>query len=149
MEAGIAQTKNTIAFISDRSPVINVIVKNLSVSGYKILFHSESIGEGMAKLSGLKVLPDVCIIDLDFQDKIIMAQFRELKETQPEAKIIIHSVIDTEETVRTLLSLGTDGYLLVGSNTDDFQNAIRTVSNDKKYFSMGVIATVQKYFDHK
>lgn len=149
MKAYTAQKRITLAFINDKSPVLDVICNDLTNSGIEILFQTENIEDGLSQLSALQTHLTVCIINLDFYDNNIMAQLQQLRSNYPDVKIIIHSDIDTEETVATILSLGIDGYLLTGSNADDFQNAIRAVSHDKKYFSMGVVAIVQKYFSEK
>lgn len=119
----------SIAFINDKSPVIDVISKDLLTFGFEILFKSENIEDGLAHLSSLKSLPQVCIIDLDFYDKNVLAQLHDLKNQFPTIKLIAHSDIDEEETVNALLKIGFAGYLLIGSDADDFRKAIESVSN--------------------
>ncbi len=60
----------SIAFINDKSPIIDIICNNLVASGIDILFRSESIENGLSQLSALEELPQVCIVDLDFFDNI-------------------------------------------------------------------------------
>lgn len=56
----------SVAFINDKSPIIDTISNNLS--GTNILFRSESIKDGLYQLSVLTEQSQVCIIDLDFSD---------------------------------------------------------------------------------
>lgn len=129
METGTAQQKTPLAFINDKSPILDVICNELDNSGVEILFRSENIESGSSQLSVLTVLPDVCIIDLDFYDKNVLAQLRELKTLYPSIKLIAHSDIDNEEVGKNLLDIGFSSYLLVGSNADDFRRVIEIQTN--------------------
>lgn len=118
-----------IAFINDKSPIVDAISKDLLTSGIEILFKSENIEEGITQLSDLKKLPTVCIIDLDFYDKNVLKQLQELRTKYPALKLIAHSDIDEEKTIKIILAIGFSGYLLIGSDADDFKKAIESVSN--------------------
>lgn len=146
METGTAQQKITLAFINDKSPILDVISKDLLTSGIDVLFHSENIEDGLSQLSALKELPTVCIIDLDFYNKNVQTQLHDLKNQFPTIKLIAHSDEDEKKVVRTILELDFDGHLLIGSDAEDFKKAIETVSNGKKYFSVGVAKIAFEYF---
>ena len=119
----------SIAFINDKSPIVDAISKDLLTSGIEKLFKSENIEEGITQLSDLKKLPTVCIIDLDFYDKNVLKQLQELRTKYPALKLIAHSDIDEEKTIKIILAIGFSGYLLIGSDADDFKKAIESVSN--------------------
>ncbi|WP_430611628.1 DNA-binding response regulator [Flavobacterium sp. JP2137] len=129
METGIAQQKITLAFINDKSPILDLICNDLVASGIEVLFRSENIEDGLSQLSALKELPTVCIIDLDFYDKNVLKQLQELRTKYPALKLIAHSDIDEEETINALLQIGFSSYLLIGSDADDVKKAIESVSN--------------------
>ncbi|HAT3992846.1 TPA: response regulator transcription factor [Elizabethkingia anophelis] len=139
----------SIAFINDKSTIINTICNNLVASGIDMLFRSESIESGLSQLSALEKLPQICIIDLDFSDSNVLAQLHELKAKYPTLKLIAHSDDDSEQIVTSLLEIGIDGYLLIGTDAEELQTAIEGVCNDKKYFSTGVSKIAQKYFSNK
>ncbi|HTO17407.1 MAG TPA: hypothetical protein VLZ83_16700 [Edaphocola sp.] len=149
METVTTQQRITLAFINDKSPILDVICKDLANSGIDILFRSENIESGLSKLSVLTIFPEVCIIDLDFFDKNVLAQLQELRTQYPTIKLIAHSDIDAEKAVKPLLEIGFAGYLLIGSDADDFKNAIDGVSNGGRYFSVGVAEIAQEYFGSK
>lgn len=138
-----------IAFINDKSPILDLTCNDLVASGINVLFRSENIEDGLSQLSALKTLPNVCIIDLDFYDKNVLTQLRELKSNYPNIKLIAHSDIDTEKVVKPLLELGIDSYLFIGSDADDFKKAIETVSTGKRYFSVGVAKIIEDHFKAK
>lgn len=137
----------SVAFINDKSPIIDNISNNLS--GTNILFRSESIEDGLSQLSVLAEQPQVCIIDLDFEDSNVLAQLHELKTKYPALKLIAHSDIDTDEAVKALLEVSFDSYLLIGSDTEDLQTAIEGVCNGRKYFSTGISKIAREYFSSK
>ena len=56
METGTAQKKITLAFINDKSPILDFICKDLIASGTEVLFRSESIEDGLSQLSSLTTL---------------------------------------------------------------------------------------------
>ncbi|RRA95544.1 response regulator [Paenimyroides viscosum] len=145
MGTSIAQQKITTVFINDKSPILDLTCNDLTGLGIEVLFRLENIEDGISQLSALKDLPDVCIIDLDFYDKNVLTQIQKLKKEYPSLHLIAHSDIDAEKVVRVLIEIGFSGYLLVGSDADDFRKAIETVSNGKKYFSVGVYEIAGKY----
>ena len=149
METGTAKQKITLAFINDKSPILDLTHNELVASGVEVLFRSENIEDGLSQLSTLKELPEVCVIDLDFYDKIVLAQLQELRTKYPAINLIAHSDIDTEKAVKPLLEIGFAGYLFIGSDTNDFKKAIEGVSNGGKYFSVGVADIAQEYFGNK
>ena len=128
METGTAQQKIILAFINDKSPILDLICNELISSGIEILFRSENIEDGLIKLSALNELPKICIIDLDFYDKNILSQLQTLRVLFPTIKLIAHSDVDTEKTIKALLKIGFAGYLLIGSDVEDFKKAIEGVT---------------------
>lgn len=128
METGTATQEITLAFINDRNPILDLTCNDLIASGLEVLFRSENIEEGLSQLSPLKELPKVCIVDLDFYNKNVLEQLQKLRTQYPTIKLIAHSDIDTEKTVKSLLEIGFAGYLLIGSDADDFRKAIEVAT---------------------
>lgn len=134
----MAQKRHTTAFINTKSPLMDILCEKLTASSVEIVFRSENIGDGLSQLSTFKMLPDTCVIDLDFNDHKVLLQLEELKEKYPSLKLIAHSDIDEEKTVTALFRLGFSAYLLIGSDSDEFQKAFEAVNNGKRYFSLGL-----------
>ena len=145
----INRPKQTLAFINDKSPILDSICNDLSGSGFEILFRSEHIEDALTQLSALKSLPEFCIIDLDFYDKNVLAELHELRIKYPSIKLIAFSDKDSEQAVKPLLEMDFSGYLLIGSDSEDFKKAIETVSNDRRYFSAGICKVVEGYFSNQ
>ena len=129
METGTAQQKITIAFINDKSPILDLIYNDLVASGMEVLLRSENIEDGLSQLSALKALPKVCIIDLDFYDKNILTQLQEFRIQYPTIKLIAHSDIDDEKVSKSLLYIGFSSCLLIGSDVCDFKKVIDKAVN--------------------
>lgn len=121
--------QTSIAFINDKSPILDLTNNDLVASGINVLFRSENIEDGISQLSSLKTLPKVFIIDLDFHDMIVLTQLRELRTKYPNIKLIAYSDIDVDKTVKAVLEIGFESYLLIGSDTDDFKKAIEVIIN--------------------
>lgn len=135
-----------LAFINDKNPILDLTANDLVASGIDVLFRSESIEEAVSGLSNLKTFPKVFIIDLDFNDRKVIAQLRELRAKYPNIKLIAHSDIDVDKTVKAILEIGFDSYLLIGSGTDDFKKAIDVIINGGRYFSVEIAKIAQEYF---
>ncbi|PTD13688.1 response regulator transcription factor [Flavobacterium columnare] len=146
MKTGTAQQKITLAFINDKSLILDLICNDFVASGIEVFLRSENIKDGLYQLSALKIFPQVCVIDLDFYDRNVLVQLQELRMTFPTIKLIAHSDIDAEETVKSILKIGFAGYLLIGSDADDFKKSIEVVINGGRYFSMGVAEIAKEYF---
>lgn len=130
METGTAQQKITLAFINEKSPILDLICDGLAASGFEITFRSETIEDGLFQLVSLKELPKVCIIDLDFYDKNVLSQLQKLRLEYPIIKLLSHSDIDNEKVGKALLDIGFSSCLLIGSDVDNFRKAIDKAAND-------------------
>ena len=129
MKTGIAQQKNTLAFINDKSPILDLICNELISSGIEILFRSANIEDALIKLSALNELPKICIIDLDFYNKNVFVELQELRTKYPTIKLIAHSDIDDEKVGKYLLDIGFSSYLLIGNDAEYFRKVIEAVIN--------------------
>jgi len=138
--------QTSIAFINDKSPILDLTSNDLIASGINVLFRSENIEDGISRLSSLKTLPKVFIIDLDFHEMNVLTQLRELRTKYPNIKLIAHSDIDVDKTVKAVLEIGFESYLLIGSDADDFKKAIEVIINGGRYFSVGIAKIAQEYF---
>lgn len=120
----INKSQQTLAFINDKSPIVDIICNDLINLGFDILYRSETIANGLEQLSTLKSVPKVCIIDLDFYDKKILDQLQKLRSEYPNIRFIAHSDIDNEKVGKAILNIGFSSYLLIGSDVSNFIEAI-------------------------
>ncbi len=80
--------EKTLAFINDKSPILDAVCNDLIDLGFEVLYRSEHIEDGITQLSALEKLPKVCIIDLDFHDRNILAELQELHTKYSSVKLI-------------------------------------------------------------
>ncbi|QPH38691.1 response regulator transcription factor [Pedobacter endophyticus] len=124
METGTTKQEITLAFINDKSPILDLTCNDLIASGLEVIFRSYNIEDGLSQLSALKELPAVCIIDIDFYNKNALAQLQKLTTQYPSIKLIAHTDIDEEKIANTLFDIGFSSYILIGNDSEDFKRAI-------------------------
>lgn len=144
----INKSKQTLAFINDKSPIVDIICNDLINLGFDILYRSENIGAGISRLSALKSHPEICIVDLDFYNTKVLEDLQELRTKYPSIKLIAFGDVESKQVVKSLLNIGFVGYLLVGSDRNDFKKAIEIVSDGRRYFSTGLAKTAQEDFSN-
>lgn len=118
----------TVAFINDKSPVMDLMHNDLIASNIDVVFRCDNVLDGNNQLSLLKTLPNICVIDLDFSNKGIIKRLRELRSQYPALKLIAHSDMDSEKIIKKLWEIGFSKYVLIGN---DMKKAIDGVVNGK------------------
>lgn len=129
-----------VAVIDDNAQLRDMSVKQLEKSGYAVLFQTGDGQEALQKLKEHDGWPDVCIIEEDF------ATAKLLLEKHPDLKILISSTEDDTESVRDMLNAGVSGYVLKFADPEELATAVNALSENKKYFSVGISRIVTEYF---
>ena len=124
MDTDTKQDKVSIAFINDKSPIIDKICTDLLSAKFEILFQTENIENAISELEVIKKLPEICIIDLDFYDKSILKQLQKLRNLYPTIQLIAHSDIDDEKIAKDIIDIGFVSYFLLGTDIDDLNKAL-------------------------
>lgn len=124
MDTDTKQDKVSIAFINDKSPIIDKICTDLLSAKFEILFQTENIENAISELEVIKKLPEICIIDLDFYDKSILKQLQKLRNLYPTIQLIAHSDIDDEKIAKDIIGIGFLSYFLLGTDIDDLKKAL-------------------------
>ena len=124
MDTDTKQDKVSIAFINDKSPIIDKICNDLLSAKFEILFQTENIENAISELEVIKKLPEICIIDLDFYDKSILKQLQKLRNLYPTIQLIAHSDIDDEKIAKDIIDIGFLSYFLLGTDIDDLKKAL-------------------------
>lgn len=124
MDTDTKQDKVSIAFINDKSPIIDKICTDLLSAKFEILFQTENIENAISELEVIKKLPEICIIDLDFYDKSILKQLQKLRNLYPTIQLIAHSDIDDKKIAKDIIDIGFLSYFLLGTDIDDLKKAL-------------------------
>jgi DNA-binding NarL/FixJ family response regulator len=129
-----------VAVIDDNAQLRDICVKQLENSGYTVLFQTGDGQEALQKLKEPDGWPDVFLIEEDF------ATAKLLLEKHPDLKILISSTEDDTESVTDILKAGVSGYILKFADPEEMLTAVKALSENKKYFSVGISGIVMEYF---
>jgi two-component system, NarL family, response regulator DegU len=127
-------------------PAIKVVLADdheIVRNGIKILLESEGdlevVGEasdGQEALDECKSKhPDILIVDINMPKMNGIETIRQLKSYSPATKALVLSMHEDEEYILQSVEVGATGYLLKGSNKQEFLKAIHTVQKGEKYFT--------------
>ncbi|MVZ66078.1 response regulator [Sphingobacterium sp. DK4209] len=141
MDTGKDNKNNVcVAVIDDNAQLRDISVNQLENSGYTVLFQTGVGQEALQKLKEHDGWPDVCIIEEDF------ATAKLLLEKHPDLKILISSTQDDTESITDMLKAGVSGYILKFADPNEMLTAVKVLSENKKYFSVGISGTATEYF---
>jgi len=132
-----------VAVIDSHAQLREMPVKQLENSGYTVLFQTGNGQDALKKLKENDRLPDVCLIEEDF------ATAKLLLKKHPDLKVLISSTEDNEESVMDMLKTGVSGYILKYADPNEMQTAVKALSENKKYFSVGISRIATEYFKHR
>lgn len=137
------KNKVCVAVIDSHAQLREMPVKQLENSGYTVLFQTGNGQDALQKLKENDRLPDVCLIEEDF------ATAKLLLEKHPDLKVLISSTEDNEESVTDMLKTGVSGYILKFADPNEMQTAVKALSENKKYFSVGISRIATEYFKNQ
>lgn len=137
-----------LAMIDDHDLLRSGVCQFLESYGFEKVFEAENGEVSLHKLEVARVLPDVCIVDVNMPVMNGFETAKNIHQKYPGIKILAFSVNDDEKDVVKMLKNGADGYILKGADPDELSNAIRIVYNGGRYFSPGVSEIAEEYFKH-
>jgi len=86
--------------------------------------------------------PDLVLMDLSMPKMNGFEAIREIKKIEPDIKIIVLTVHNSEEYILMTLQAGADGYILKDATHDELLMAIRQVLSGKRFLSPSVSGKV-------
>lgn len=89
-----------------------------------------------------KIQPDLVLTDIKMPLLSGLDALKEIKEKNPEIKVVILTMHEESEYIKRAISSGADGYLSKSIEKDELERAIKTVYNGAKYFSASVNAII-------
>lgn len=137
------KNKVCVAVIDSHAQLREMPAKQLENSGYTVLFQTGDGQDALQKLKENNRLPDVCLIEENF------AIAKLLLEKHPDLKVLISSTNDNEENVLDMLKTGVSGYILKFADPDEMLTAVKALSENKKYFSVGISRIATEYFKNQ
>jgi DNA-binding NarL/FixJ family response regulator len=112
-------------------------------AGIRALLHSlpgiEVVGEAADGRSAVRTIadahPDVTLMDISMPELNGIDAIERVMQEDPEVRIIVLSMHDTEEHVWRALQAGASGYLLKDALVEELEFAIRAVARGGSYLS--------------
>ena len=94
----------------------------------------------------LQLKPDVIILDLGMPNLNGLEATRQILKANPQARILILTLHDSDQVVREVLNAGARGFLLKSDAARDLVAAVEALGQDKTYFTSRVAAMVLEGF---
>ncbi len=98
------------------------------------------------KLTSAKVLPDVCLLDINMPEMNGFETAKKIKELWPDIKILEVSVYDSEFNVLGMLRAGAGGYILKDTQPQVLRVAIESLYKNGFYHSELVTGKILHQF---
>jgi DNA-binding NarL/FixJ family response regulator len=90
--------------------------------------------------------PDVVLMDVRMPGIDGVEATRRLRESVPDAAVLVLTMYDDDATVFTAMQAGARGYLLKGAEQDEIADAIRAVVRGQAIFGPGIATRLLEHF---
>lgn len=91
----------------------------------------------------LKYQPDVVLLDIGMPKKGGIEALKEIKKALPKTKVAMLTTFEDEESIRSAVLLGADGYLIKELMPDELILAIKSIHRDMILFHSSVYGMLQ------
>jgi len=106
------------------------------IADFAVVGEASGVQEATELLETLR--PDILVTDISMGDGSGLNLARATRERHPAVRIIILSMLASEEVVGEALKMGVSGYLLKEAAPAELEIALRAVARDEVYLSPGV-----------
>jgi DNA-binding NarL/FixJ family response regulator len=132
----------TRLLIVDDHPLVRIGLRaQLSDGGeFRVVGEAASIDQAVALYGRLK--PDLVMLDLNLIDGSGVDACRRLLEMDEAAKVLVMTLYDDAETVRSAIAAGAHGFLPKDSRRETICEAVRTVAAGRVYLHPCLVSTV-------
>ena len=89
-----------------------------------------------------KLKPDVIILDIGMPSLNGLEATRQILKSNPQTRVLILTLHDSDQVVREVLNAGARGFLLKSDAARDLVAAVEALRRDKTYFTSKVAAMV-------
>ncbi len=136
METQVSQVK--LAVVDDHNLFRKGLIKLINLvdtqDRYTILFEAEN-GNDMKDKLNKKHMPDIILMDIDMPDMNGYEAVEWLRKYHPDVKILVVSMLDSEESILRMLQMGVKGYLSKDIEVADMSMALEAIANKGYYYS--------------
>ncbi len=132
--------------IADDHPLFRKGLRTLLSSMPETAVVGEATHGVAAVEMALALRPDVILMDLQMPEGGGLAAIRRLTEAWPEARILVVTLFEDDESVFTALKVGARGYVLKDAEEGEIARAIQAVAQGEAIFSPTIAARLMDYF---
>ncbi len=133
-----APNKISIALVDDHNLFRKGLIKLINLGDtqkkYQIGFEAENGIDLKTKLSNSS-LPDIILLDINMPDMNGYETVEWLSHSYPDIRILVVSMIETEESILRMLRMGVKGYLSKDIEVEDMHRALDAISSNGLYYS--------------
>jgi DNA-binding NarL/FixJ family response regulator len=115
-----------------------------SMEGVQVVGEAQN-GEQAVELA-LELKPDVVLMDLQMPKGNGLSATRELVRLVPDARILVVTLFEDDDSIFAALRAGARGYILKDADEGEMMRAIRSVGEGEAIFSPAIAARLMDYF---
>lgn len=131
----------------------HAILSEGTASVLKDYDHFELLGKATDGEEALRLVvehqPDVLVSDITMPGKSVFDIVEDIEKRKLKTRVLIFSVHDTPDYVFKALNSGVSGYITKYADREELVEAIKTVAQDKEYYSQGITQIIVKGFKDK
>jgi DNA-binding NarL/FixJ family response regulator len=131
-------TNLNIALVDDhnlfRKGLIKLINLGDSQNKYNILFEADN-GIDLKEKMTQAPFPDIILMDIDMPDMDGFEAVEWLQRTHPSVKILVISMVESEDEILRMLRFGVKGYLSKDIEVEDMHRALDAIASNGYYYS--------------
>jgi len=114
--------------VADDSDAIRLVLKDiLDIGGHELVGEATNGDEAVQRF--IETKPDVTLLDMAMPKKDGLTALREIITIEPEARIIMVTASDNQNTMRECITAGARAYILKPFNFQDVLKTITEVAN--------------------
>ena len=128
--------KTKIAIADDHNLFRKGLIKLLDQDRYELLFdvnNGKMLVDRMQEMD--PVLPDIVIMDIEMPDMNGYETVAWLRDSYPDVKVLVVSMVDREEAIVRMLKMGVKGYLSKEIEPEDLHAALHSIIKKNYYYT--------------
>ena len=111
-----------------------------SHAGWEVCGEAQDGREAVEKAKELR--PDIVILDIGMPNLNGLEAARQMLHQNPQSKVLILTITDTDEVVRAVLDAGARGFVLKSDAARDLVAAVEALQSNKTFFTSRVAEMV-------
>ncbi|SDG78245.1 response regulator transcription factor [Chitinophaga filiformis] len=127
-----------IAIVDDHNLFRKGLIKLINLGNvqnrYNILFEADN-GHELQESMKQVPFPDIILMDIEMPDMNGFEAVDWLQRTHPSVKVMVISMVESDEAILRMLRLGVKGYLSKDIEVEDMHRALETIANNGFYYS--------------